>query len=398
MSPQPVTMSDLVPGHNPAPASTATPPSILSVATANPRRRYSQRQTYDTVSTCWEPYRNPRIEQVFMNSDIEYRNLCLDIETFTGNESIDAMHKRFVDGATGMGIGAIRSALQGSGTKPDDISFLIVATCTGYVCPGLASIYAKEIGFPNTIQRADLVGMGCAGALPAMQRAYDFVRSNPGKKALVVAVEVCSACYYLDESFETIIGNAICSDGAAAMVVGMPDEGGESQVGEGTFPRIAGFRTLLAPEYIDRVGFQNIGGRLRIVLSKDLRNTAGRLARLVIDGILKDHALRQGDITHWIIHPGGRKIIDTVQDELALTDDQIRNTRTVLKNFGNMSSATVMFVLKAAMEQVDGDRGAIGVLGNAALPRAKGRPEPGDYGIMLALGPGLAVEGALLQW
>lgn len=391
-------MSDLVPAHNPTPPSTTALPAILSVATANPRRRYSQRQTYDTISRFWEPYRHPRIEQVFMNSDIEYRNLCLDIETFTGNESIDAMHKRFVDGATGMGISAIRSALQDSDTRADDISFLIVGTCTGYVCPGLTSRYSKEIGFPNTLQRADLVGMGCAGALPAMQRAYDFVKSNPGKKALVVAVEVCSACYYLDESLETIIGNAICADGAAAMVIGMPDEGGGSGGRKGAFPHIAGFRTLLAPEYIDKVGFQNIEGRLRIVLSKDLRNTAGGLVGKVIDGILKDYALRREEITHWIIHPGGRKIIDAIQDELALTDDQIRNTRSVLKNFGNMSSATVMFVLKAAMEQVDGNRGVNGILGDSTLSRAMGRPEPGDYGIMLALGPGLAVEGALLQW
>ena len=236
-----------------------------------------------------------------MNSDIDFRNLCLDIESFAGNESIDEMHDRFVKGATAMGTAAIRSALIGSGLSPDEIDFLVVATCTGYICPGLSAVYAKEVGFSNRLQRADLVGMGCAGALPALQRAHDFVKANPGKKALVVTVEVCSACYYLDDSLETIIGNAICADGAAAMVVGMRDGdlemGDEVGLEEEVYPRIVGFRTLLETSYIDKGGFQQKEGRLRIVLSKDLRDTAGGLVRQVVDGPRNArHLLRVGHL------------------------------------------------------------------------------------------------------
>ncbi len=374
------------PIYNPAPASIAALPAIFSLATVSPRRRYSQRQIYDVLSKHWEPYRHPRIEQVFMNSDIDFRNLCLDIESFAGNESIDEMHDRFVKGATAMGTAAIRSALIGSGLSPDEIDFLVVATCTGYICPGLSAVYAKEVGFSNRLQRADLVGMGCAGALPALQRAHDFVKANPGKKALVVTVEVCSACYYLDDSLETIIGNAICADGAAAMVVGMRDGdlemGDEVGLEEEVYPRIVGFRTLLETSYIDKVGFQQKEGRLRIVLSKDLRDTAGGLVRQVVDGILDEHGLQQEDISHWILHPGGRKIIDAVQAELGLKDDQIRHSKSVLRNFGNMSSPTVLFVLdELTRSSAEADR-----------------PQPCDLGIMIAMGPGLAVEGALLQW
>ncbi len=360
-------------------------PAILSLATASPRGRFTQREIYDALSSRWVSYRHPRIEQIFGESDIDHRCLCLDIGDFTGDETIDEMHRRFVDGATGMGCDAIRSALAGSGVGPHEIDCIVVATCTGYVCPGLSAVYAREFGFPKRLQRADLVGMGCAGALPAMQRACDYVTAHPGGKALVVAVEVCSACYYLDDSLETIIGNAICADGAAAMVVGTRDDepGGRSRGDEADLlPRILGFRTLLETSFIDKVGFQQREGRLRIVLSKDLRDSAGGLVRQVVDGILADHGLRREEVSHWILHPGGRKIIDAVQSGLGLTDAQVRHSTSVLRNFGNMSSPTVLFVLDRAVRSSSGDS----------------RPKAGDLGVMVAMGPGLAVEGALLRW
>lgn len=369
----------------PVPADPYALPAILSLATASPRGRYGQREIYDALSRQWASYRNPRIEQLFMDSGIDHRNLCLDIGKFQGNETLDEMHDRFVGGATLLGCDAIRKAFIGSDLGPADIDFLVVATCTGYVCPGLASVYAKEFGLPRTLQRAELVGMGCAGALPAMQRAFDFVRSNPGRKALVVAVEVCSACYYLDDSLETIIGNAICADGAAAMIVGMREGDFESGFAEWKtepYPRIVGFRTLHDTSFIGKVGFQQKEGRLRIVLSKDLRDAAGGLVRQLVDDMLDEHGLQQDDISHWILHPGGRRIIDAVQTGLALTDGEVRHSKSVLRDHGNMSSPTVLFVLEETLRP----------------PDSTGRPKAFDLGVMVAIGPGLAVEGTLLQW
>jgi len=284
------------------------------------------------------------------------------------------MHERFRIGATEIGSDAIASSLSRGGYTPEDIDCLIVASCTGYLCPGLTSVYGKEMGFRRNIQRADLVGMGCAGAMPALQRGYDFVKANPGKRALVVAVEICSACYYIDDTLETIVGNAICGDGAAAVVVGPRSEA--------VRPAIVGFETHLEPSFIGSVGFEHRDGRLRIVLSKDLRNLAGGMACQVVQQILGTYQLKKGDISHWVIHSGGRKVIDGIQTEIGLTDQQIRHSRNVLRNFGNMSSPTVLYVLEEVMYPPD----------DSASPR------DGDFGIMLALGPGLAVEGALLQW
>lgn len=361
-------------------------PAILSVATALPGRRYSQREIYDALAKQWESYRRPRVREAFLNSDIEFRNLCLEIETFAGNETIDAMHARFASGAADLGARAIRPALALAGVGPEEIGFLVVATCTGYLCPGLSAVYARDLGFSDRLQRADLVGMGCAGALPAIQRAHDFVKANPGTMALAVTVEVCSACYYLDDSLETIIGNAICGDGAAAVVVGPPagrrKDPGPGPDSCGPLPSIRGFRTLLDTTYIESVGFQHREGRLRIVLSKDLRDMAGGMVSQVVEGILEEHRLKKSDIDHWILHPGGRKIIDAVRTELGLTADQVRHSASVLRNCGNMSSPTVLFVLRELLSAASGS----------------GRPRPGELGMMVAMGPGLAVEGALLAW
>jgi polyketide synthase Type III len=345
-------------------------PKILSIGTANPKQRYSQEEIYQVAAQHFEMYRNPRIQEIFMNSDIEYRHLYLEKETFVPFESANELHSRFERGAVEIGMEAIQRCLRRGGVAVDEIDLIVAVSCTGYLCPGLSSIFIKELGMRNDVQRADLLGMGCAGAMPGLQRAHDFVKAYPGRKALVVAVEICSACYYVDDSLETVVGNAICSDGAAAVVVGA----GRERSG----PSIEDFQTHLEPSFIKTVGFEFREGKLRIVLSKDIRDEAGGLAKILINKLLAANKLSKGDITHWILHSGGRKVIDGVQREIGLTDNQVRHSKCVLRNFGNMSSPTVLFVLDETIRN--------------------GRPQPGDLGLMLAMGPGLAIEGALLKW
>jgi len=348
-------------------------PSILSIGTSVPEFRYSQQEIYALACRYAEFYRTPRIQQIFMNSDIEYRHLYFDLARFNGIETTDELHARYRKGAVEIGAEAIRRCLSNARLPIEDIDYLVAVSCTGYLCPGLSSIYIKELGLRNNIQRADLLGMGCAGAMPGLQRAYDFVKAYPDRKALVVAVEICSACYYVDDSLETVVGNAICGDGAAAVLVGIED--GDRA---GHHPRILGFETHLEPAYINTVGFEQREGKLRIILSKDIRDIAGGLGKLLIEKLLASNRLTHADVAHWILHSGGRKVIDGLQRELHLTDEQVRHSKHVLKNFGNMSSPTVLFVLEEVLRT--------------------GRPKPGDRGVMLAMGPGLAIEGALLQW
>ncbi len=345
-------------------------PRILAIGTSNPPNRYSQGEVYDFAARHVEMYRNPRIKHIFMTSDIEYRHFAFDMATLDPNESADDMHERFAEHSVKISKEAIDRCLEQGQLTSKDIDYIVAVSCTGYLCPGLSAILIKEMGMRNDLQRADLIGMGCAGAMPGLQRAFDYVKAYPDKRALVVTVEICSACYYIDESLETVVGNAICGDGAAAVLV--------ANHGAGTGPELVQFETLIEPSFIDTVGFQFKSGKLRIVLSKDIREAAGGLAAKVINTLLEKARLTKEDIAHWVVHSGGRKVIDNIKEEVGLAEEQLCHSRGVLKNFGNMSSPTVLFVLNETMK--------------------RSNPRSGDLGVMLAMGPGLAIEAGLIRW
>jgi len=244
---------------------------------------------------------------------------------------------------------------------------IVAATSTGYLCPGLSARLAAKLGLQRNLQRADLVGMGCAGALPALQRASDFVRAYPEKRALAVTVEVSSACWFVDGTMETVVGNAICADGAAAAVIALSDAPG---------PGLEGFETMLDVSYLDSVGFSFEMGKNRIVLSGALRYAAGPLVKQAVDNLLAREGLSVEAIDHWVVHAGGRRVLDGIDASLGFTCGELRHSRDILRTHGNMSSPAVLFVLERTLAQA----------------------QPGATGVMIALGPGLAAEIALLRW
>jgi len=342
-------------------------PSIISIATANPPYTFTQEEAYKLSG-----YDDKKIKAIFLNSGIRKRHFFVRPADKVPNESVNELNARYKEGAVDTGARAISECLKNAGTK--HIDFLAIVTCTGYLCPGLSSIYVKKLALNKSLQRTDIQGMGCAGALPALQRGWDHVRANSGSNALVTAVEICSAAYFIDSasdlSMETVIGNVICGDGGAAVLLG------ENHV-EG-MPYILGFHTEIFSDYIDSVGFSSIGGKLKIVLGKEIQNIAGKAARKAIEALLKKHSLKFKDIKRWIIHPGGRNVIVNIADELGLTRKELSASYEVLEEYGNMSSPTVLFVLKRIID---------------STPLAEG-----ELGIMLALGPGVAAEAALLRW
>jgi 3,5-dihydroxyphenylacetyl-CoA synthase len=341
-------------------------PHILGIGTANPPARLSQDETYQAAG-----YNSERVRKIFLNSDIEYRHFY-----FGGapnrHENSDQLNQRYLAGAVSTGCHAVLDCLGAAGKTVKDVDFLAVCTCTGYVCPDVGSRLIAHMGFRKNVQRASIVGLGCAGALPTLQRAADFVRANPGRLALMLAVEICSACYFVDPSLETVVGNAICADGAAAFLLGDETRNGAA------YPRVVDFETFLDANNIEEVGLQHRSGKLRIVLGISIQHLAGGMIEEALQKLLLRHGLRHSDIRFWVVHPGGRKVIDNVQKHFGMSDDQLRFTRNILRNYGNMSSPTVMFVLDDVVRT--------------------GNPQPGDWGVMIALGPGMAAEGALLRW
>jgi predicted naringenin-chalcone synthase len=156
----------------------------------------------------------------------------------------------------------------------------------------------------------------------------------------MLAVEICSACYFVDDTMDTVIGNAICADGAAALLI-------TSEPGKpGIKPTVLNCESYVASEHIDKVGFEQKDKKLRIILANEVRRLAGPLIERALDALLKRNRLNRTDVRFWIAHPGGRKVIDNLQKHLGLTDEQLRFSRAVMRNFGDMSSPTVMLYWK----------------------------------------------------
>jgi predicted naringenin-chalcone synthase len=342
-------------------------PKILAVATATPVHRFDQATVLRMAG-----YPDAQRAGFFANSQIEGRYLYFDPATFrpdeTPRESVDDLNDRFRRGALELSAAAARKAIAQAGWKPEDVDFIATTTCTGRLCPSLDAHLVSLLGLRPDVQRAHVGDTGCAAAMVVLQQAWNHLRAFPRHRAVVVAVELCSAAYYLDDRLESAVAHAIFADGAGALALSCEGEG----------PTVVEHRTLFRPEHLGAMGFEYPGGRPRVMLSKEVRRIGGGMMREMAEILMATHGLKKDDVAHFVLHSAGRRVIEQAKTLLELTDAQIAHSRHVLRVFGNMSSATILFVLEEALRA--------------------GAPQPGDWGLMIALGPGFAAEGALLRW
>lgn len=338
-------------------------PRIRAVGTAVPPARFDQAQLLAIAG-----YLDPVRRSFFLQSGIDSRHLWVDAARPRRDEDTDALSARFAEGSVALGAEAVRTCLGQVGLTVGAIDFLATTTCTGRLCPSLDAHLIRTLGFREDVQRVHVGDTGCASALVALQQAWNHLRAFPHHRALVVASEICSAAYVLDDAHETAVANAIFADGAAAVLLTTDGDG----------VRLLGHRTMIRPEFLDRMGFTFPGGRPRVRLSKEVRRIAPAMMGELARQLVKDHDLTERDVRFWVLHSAGRRVIERAQLALGLADEQLDYSRAVLRRFGNMSSATVLFVLDEVLR--------------------RGAPRPGDRGLMIALGPGFAAEGALLAW
>jgi alkylresorcinol/alkylpyrone synthase len=212
--------------------------------------------------------------------------------------------------------------------------------------------------------------MGCGAALPNLETAHNFLQVHPGGNVLSIAVEICSATLYLDEAPDILISNALFGDGAAAAV--LTNGSGNGKV------RLMGFSAGLYPKDREHLHYRTENSKLRNVLSIEVPEVGARRSKEVIDRLLAQSGRGYDDIQHWIVHPGGERIIDAVKDGLNLPEESLVPSRTILYNYGNMSSASVLFVLDEVLRNHD--------------------PQPGDTGLMCSFGAGFGVYAGLLEF
>jgi predicted naringenin-chalcone synthase len=338
-------------------------PRIVAVATATPAHRFDQATLLRIAG-----YDDTLRMGFFRHSQIEGRHLYLDPATFTPNESVDQLGERFRRGAIDLGAQAVRRVVERAGWDLSDVDFLATTTCTGRLCPSLDAHIIAALGLKPSIQRVHVGDTGCASALVALQQAVNHVQAFPHHRAVVVAVEICSAAYFLDDRLESAVAHAIFADGAGALAVS----------GDGEGPAIVEHQSLFRSEHLPAMGFEFPGGRPRVVLSKEVRRIGASMMKEMANRLMESQGLKKDDVRHFVLHSAGRRVIEEARRLLDLDDAQVAHSRHVLRYFGNMSSATVLFVLEETLRS--------------------GGPVTGDWGLMIALGPGFAAEGALLRW
>lgn len=340
-----------------------SPPRIVAAATSVPAHRFDQETLLRLAG-----YTDARRAGFFANSQIEGRHLYLDPDVFTPDETLDQLQERFARGALALGAEAVRRAVERAGWALPDVDFLATTTCTGRLCPSLDARLIAHLGLKPSVQRVHVGDTGCASAMVALQQAHNHLRAFPRHRAVIVAVELCSTAYYLDNRLESAVAHAIFADGAGALALATTGDG----------PAIVELRTIFRAEHLPAMGFEFPGGRPRVVLSKDVRRIGAAMMREMAEALMAAQGLKREDVRHYALHSAGRRVIEQARRLMDLDESQVAHSRRVLRHFGNMSSATVVFVLED-------------VLRTAA-------PTAGDWGLMIALGPGFAAEGALLRW
>ena len=348
----------------------AAGPRILSVGTATPPKKYTQEEVLDLFQE-----RNPKIRSLFKASHIGSRYLYLrdPVDGRMPEETNQELLDRHLDGALEIGPQAIEECLRPLGLAPYDIDFLCCVSTTGFLCPGITAHLIKKMIFRENVQRIDMLGMGCNAGVNGFQAVTAFARANPGKLGLLLCVEICSAAYVYNVNLVTAVVNSLFGDGAAAVVVRHDDADTWRQG-----PVVADFEPHIIPEALMAMRYTLENSKLSFFLARDIPYEIGANVEKPVNRLLGRHGLKRKDIDHWVIHSGGAKVIDAVEYNLGLTDHDMRHTLGVLRNFGNLSSGSILFSFKELCRE--------GVI------------REGDLGVIIAMGPGTSIETALLTW
>jgi alkylresorcinol/alkylpyrone synthase len=277
------------------------------------------------------------------NNGIDARRLAVDSLDQVFAIDPDTLQRRFELHAPRLASEAGQLALQRAGLEPAAIDAIIVSTCTGYLCPGLSGYVAERLGLRRDIRGFDLVGQGCAGALPNWQVASALLESAQCEHVLSICVEVCSAAMYLDNDPGVLISACLFGDGAGAAVLSRkrPRDRRAVEWRESASVTVPAARRFLR--------FEHRAGMLRNILTREVPALAAEHADEVLNQALARANVRREQIAVWVMHAGGRDVLLALQERLSIDSDALRYSREALREYGNLSSAFVFFVLDAAL-------------------------------------------------
>lgn len=346
---------------------------IKSLATANPPLKVTQQRVFELMSAHRKMQKREKqmYEKILLKGPIETRYFGIDYDEQIFDENQDRLIERFLKYGRTTAKEAAAKAIESAELDAKDIECLVVNTCTGYLCPGLSSYLVQDLGLDRGTRVIDMMGMGCGAAIPNLRCASQMM-SEKNKAALSVAVEICSATVFIEADEDLIVSNCIFGDGASAAVIA------RNGISQQKLVSILDFESLVLPHERDILKYRSCGGRLRNVLARNVPTLAAKCAKEIVNNLLKRNRLDKGQIAYWAVHPGGSKVLTAIQQKLDLPENSLDCSRQILREYGNMSSPSVMFVLERIMETA--------------------RPQEKQKCILLSFGAGFTAFAALVEF
>jgi alkylresorcinol/alkylpyrone synthase len=363
------------PQHVPATSADPDAPHISAVGLALPPNYVEQEVLTRALRDYWtQKYGNSRrLDDFHRAVRVRGRHLALPITDYPALDTFAKTNQAWNTAAVAVGEAAVRSALDRAGLEPGDVDHFFFVTVTGISTPSVEARIANRLGMRNAVKRTPIFGLGCVAGAAGVARAADYLRAFPNHIAVVLSVELCSLTLQRDDlSLANLIASGLFGDGAAAAVL----TGARRASSRG--PRVLATRSVLYPDTERLMGWDIVNSGFKVILSPRVPAVIEENLGADVDSFLGEHDLDRRAIRHWIAHTGGPKVLQAIESALNLPCQALERSWRSLGEIGNLSSASVLFVLADHL----------------AAQQAK----PGDYGLLMAMGPGFCSELVLLQW
>ena len=346
--------------------------TIAGTATAVPPYILTREMVKDRIGDVFslDGRRLEAIRNVVDNSQIDQRHSVFPVDYIIEPRPLGQINTEYREKAVELGLQVTAQALAQAGMAPSDIDFLITVSCTGVMIPSLDAHIATEMGFRSDVRRLPITELGCAAGAAGLARAWEYLTAFPDRTALLVAVELPTLTFQRkDFSQANLISVVLFGDGAAGVVITGREASG---------PRIIASESFMFPNSLDAMGFDLRDSGFHIVLSKDVPQLIAERVKGLVDDFLARHGMTRPDVSVFLLHPGGQKLLSFMEAELELDRSDTEISWDVLRRFGNLSSASVLFILQETL--------------------ARREMPSGSYGLLMAFGPGFTAEMILLQW
>ena len=311
-----------------------------------------------------------KVIKIFEGAAVDKRYGIMSIEVVFSATSFEDKNAIYVREVKKLGKAVLQKALKQNDWAADSIDYIITVSCTGIMIPSLDAYLINDLGLRTDVVRLPVTEMGCAAGVSGLIYASNFLKSNPGKRAAVIAVESPTATFQLnDHSMANMVSAAIFGDGAACVLLSSEDNA--------KGPKIIGEEMYHFNDATHMMGFDLTNHGLKMILDSEVPAIIENHFPKIVHPFLEKNGTSIENVNHLIFHPGGRKIVQTVEELFGVLGKNIDDTREVLRMYGNMSSATVLYVLEQFLDK---------------------DIKPGEQGLVLSFGPGFSAQRVLLEW